>query len=110
MWAGYGSPGHSYLWSNNAPTNIDPRAYGSSEARGINDAGQIVGYWGANTTNYTEGYLLNNGIYTFFTVPFDYQQMYAYDINNVGQIVGAYLDNGGHWHGYMLDRWCLYEY
>jgi uncharacterized membrane protein len=100
----YTGVGHSYLLSGGNYTTIDPLGSYSSEARGINNAGEIVGYYGDAVGHYTNGYLLSNGVYTILSVPYDYQQMYTFDINNVGQIVGSYEDTDGLWHGYLLSE------
>src|SRR5919204_4845676 len=71
---------------------------GATHARGINSAGQIVGYIdGANGS--THGFILSNGIYTSLDDPLAVQGTFAYGINSTGQIVGTYQDAGGASHG-----------
>lgn len=68
-------------------------------ARGINDSGQIAGYY-TDTNNRTHGFLYNGGIYTTIDVPTS-SATYAYGINNAGQIVGRSDDPGYQMHGFL---------
>src|SRR5262249_6843 len=67
---------------------------------GINDAGQIVGYY-VNATGY-HGFLYSNGTYTTLDDPSTGSfGTLATGINNAGQIVGWYEDSAGHQHGFL---------
>src|SRR5690242_13405540 len=86
-------------------TSIDyPSATGgSSVARGINDAGQIVGFFsdGAGTHGFIRD---RNGK---FTDPINYPSATATStsprgINSAGQIVGVFTDSAGT-HGFFRD-------
>ena len=55
-----------------------------TEATGINDAGDVVGDW-FRADSVAHGFLLSNGVYTVFG-----NDLGAFDINNLGQIVGCY--------------------
>ena len=82
-----GSSGGSYLYSGGSYTPLDVPGSIATLVRGINNAGQIVGYYVDNNRSY--GFLLSGGTYTQFDVPGS-QLTYAYGINNVGQIAGSY--------------------
>ncbi len=73
----------------------DPSATHGTLAFGINDAGQIVGYYVDSTGNGQHGFLLSGGIYTTLDDPLATSGTYAFGINAAGQIVGAYLDASG---------------
>jgi hypothetical protein len=82
----------------NAATNytfatIDvPGAIGSSEAQGINNAGQIVGSFGDQAG--VHGYLDISGNFTTIDVP-GASSTEALGTNNAGQIVGDTTNPGG---------------
>ena len=83
-----GYPG--FVLSNGTYTLLNSGAL----ARGINNAGTIVGTIG------TQGFVLSNGIYTPLTYP-GASATYANGINNLGQIVGQYVDTSGVGHGFL---------
>jgi probable HAF family extracellular repeat protein len=66
---------------------------------GINDSGQIVGFY-RDASSTLHGFLLDNGSYTTLDVPGAYLTE-AYGINDSGQIVGYYEDAAGG-HGFLL--------
>lgn len=75
---------HGFLYNNGSYTTLDDPLAGAigTEANGINDAGQIVGeYWDSN--NVLHGFLYSGGTYTTLNTS------NAYDINDLGQIVGV---------------------
>jgi probable HAF family extracellular repeat protein len=81
-------------------TTLDVPGANFTYARGINDAGQIVGFYSADGLH---GFLLSSGIYTTLDVP-----AAAYTepegINDAGQIVGVYIDTiGSPGHGFLLS-------
>jgi uncharacterized membrane protein len=67
-----------------------PGSYGgaSTAAQGINDSGQIVGWYADSCLCKGHGFLLSGGIYTTIDVP-GFGSTYARGINNVGEIVGG---------------------
>jgi uncharacterized membrane protein len=77
-------------------TTIDFPGSMQTIASGINDAGQIVGYY-----NNGHGFLLSNGVYTTLDAPGSVVTQ-AMGINNAGQIVGNYGDATGT-HGFVLS-------
>lgn len=99
------SPVGGFLYSNGSSTDInDPSAISApgqgTYVRGINNAGQIVGYY--NSTSGDHGFLYNGGTYTTLDYPLGAPRgTYATGINNFGQIVGYYIDNSGGAHGFI---------
>src|SRR6516225_8913297 len=76
-------------------TTIDVPGARETFPNGINDAGQIVGYY------YGHGFLLDvDGSYTTIDVP-GAHGTYAFGINASGQIVGQIISDI--WHGLLLD-------
>src|SRR3954447_19182344 len=69
-------------------TQIDVPGAVTTEAFGINDAGQIVGEI-VDITGFAHGFLDTGGSFTQIDVP-GAQQTFAHDINNAGQIVGLF--------------------
>jgi probable HAF family extracellular repeat protein len=76
-----------------------PGAYpGTTIAEGVNDAGQIVGYYRNSTGQH--GFLDTNGVFATIDVPSSTATV-ALGINNAGEIVGG-TNIGGGPHG-ILD-------
>jgi hypothetical protein len=69
-------------------------------ARGINDAGTIVGRWDNSTG--THGFILQNGIYTNYNVPGS-TVTGLWFINNNGQFGGDYETPDGVTHGLIVS-------
>lgn len=89
--------GGSYI-----PQNY-PGAAGT-EPRGINDSGQVVGGYFANTTgNDYRGYIYDGSGYRTVEVPGSVSNG-AGDINNSGTIVGGYTDRNSVEHGYIYSN------
>jgi probable HAF family extracellular repeat protein len=83
----------------------DPSSTQDTLAYGINDTGQIVGYYFIGTTASTHGFLLSGGVYTPLDDPLAVPQAggtLAFGINASGQIVGQYADLHGT-HGFLLS-------
>ena len=71
-------------------------------ASGINDSGQIVGYY-ADSSNVIHGYMQSGGTFTTIDVPFSgAASTGAFGINNSGQIVGYWNDVSTS-HGFLLS-------
>jgi probable HAF family extracellular repeat protein len=61
LWAGSGT--HGFLYSGDSYTTLDnPLAPNDTYPQGINDAGQIVGYYYLN--NVSHGFVYSGGSYT----------------------------------------------
>lgn len=75
-------------------------------ARGINNEGQIVGYY-VDSSGVQHGFLDSSGTYTTLsdplaaTLPSGQGGTVALGINNKGQIVGYYVDGNGADHGFL---------
>ncbi len=72
----------------------------STRARGVNNAGQVVGYY-VDVAGRTHGFLYSGGTFTTLTINIPGVAIInsqATGINNLGQIVGTY-DN----HGFLLS-------
>ena len=82
-----------------------------SPAWGINDAGEVVGYYSDDGATY-HGYTYSGGTFTNLDYP-GAVDTYLYGINNSGQIVGAWgdatFDKWGNeiTHGFLLDNGTL---
>ncbi len=84
---------HGFLFSGGVLSTIDPPFPNpNTEVTGINDSGQIVGFYQAPGTAF--GFVLSAGIYVTLNpsegVPGGYLNGFAYAINNAGQIAGTY--------------------
>jgi len=66
---------------------------------GINDLGQIVGYASNDPVNGTdgEGFIYEGGTYIQFNDPLGVEGTYPVGINNLGDIVGDYVDGNGNY-------------
>jgi len=107
------SGNHGFLLSGGTYTIIDdpleaggviPGQGTGTDAEGINDAGQIVGYY-YDSNGITHGFLYNptgGGTYTTLDAPLATNTQ-ALGINNFGQIVGYYTDSHGTSHGFLYN-------
>jgi hypothetical protein len=84
---------------------IDFPAARTTEARGINNLGQVVGSWEDPDTRSAHGFVLGAGVYTSIDVPGALHTV-AYDINDNGDIVGTFEVTGADGtiqvHGFLL--------
>src|SRR5262249_42133866 len=72
-------------------------------ANGINNSGQIVGSYDDPFIAHSHGFLLDNGVFTYFDAP-DAILTEAYGINNSGQIVGYFRPPSREFHGFLKDN------
>lgn len=77
-----------------------PSVPSSALATGINNAGQVVG-WFNNSAFTTEAFLYANGSYSTFNAPGATSTNF-YGINNLGQVVGEYFNDSGE-HVFVLN-------
>jgi probable HAF family extracellular repeat protein len=77
----------------NAPSGTD-----GTVAQGINDLGQIVGFYRESILT-GHGFLYSGGIYTTSDVVTNGTPV---DINDLGQIVGGYTDSNSTEHGFLF--------
>ena len=88
----------------------DPSAgSGGTTATGVNDQGQVTGYYigtDSNQPNVTtaHGFLYTNGAYSFFDDPNAVNGTFAEGMNNANQIVGYYVDANGKDHGFIFNQ------
>ena len=86
-----------------AYTTIDVPGAIKTHARGINDAGQIVGDFDFGDSIGSHGFLKAGDNFTTIDPPqssFPHTHLSA--INNLGQILGTFTDTNGH-HAFLLD-------
>ncbi|MBU0616623.1 MAG: hypothetical protein KKI02_02790 [Planctomycetes bacterium] len=74
---------------------------GGSHPSGINDLGQVVGYYRTDAEAmraflYSDGTLIDLGT-------LGGAQAYARDINNAGQVVGEAMDDNGQWRAFLWE-------
>jgi uncharacterized membrane protein len=99
------STGHGFLLSGGIYTTLDvpgtpvPGTLSYTTPRGINDAGEIAGYYALGSYH---GFRLSNGIYTPIDAPGAVNTL-VHGINNAGQIVGDSLENSSTRHGFVLS-------
>jgi probable HAF family extracellular repeat protein len=87
-----------------SPTSGTPCAGpGGTAAVGINDRGQVVGFYG-DADHHRKGFLLSDGVFTTIDAASDPDGLTnAQGINNAGVIVGFYANADGTSHGFVLN-------
>lgn len=94
---------HGFLYSAGAYQTLDYPGAAETFATGINDRGDIVGFY-ADSNAAEHGFLLSTGVYSTFDAPTAIDTA-AGDINNGGLIVGSYdtgdLDTA---HGFRVKN------
>lgn len=79
----------------------------SSEAFGINNAGQAVGYFGGHNGESKRAFVTLNGVMTdlntLIAANIGWTLMEAYDVNNSGQIVGLGIAANGIQRAFLLN-------
>jgi hypothetical protein len=91
----HGAPGH-YL-------SIDYPGATSTYTWGINDDGDVVGFYDSASDGTTHGFLLHEGDFTTVDVP-GAQWTSAVAINSRGEITGHFGTADGGYHGYLLSK------
>lgn len=74
----------------------------TTEARGINARGDIVGDY-VDVNDIPHAFLLRKGVFTTIDVPNAAATISAFDINARGDIVGNFVDAGDVTHGFLLS-------
>jgi probable HAF family extracellular repeat protein len=94
---------HGFLLNGSTYYRIDDPSTevgGGTSGGGINKNGDIVGFYDSKDGG--RGFLLSGGTYT--TISFsDSVSTYARGINQLGQIVGDYVDAAGNDHGFLYS-------
>ena len=83
------------------PLNVPSANNAAAVGIGINDAGQIVGYY-IDASKIEHGFLFNGSTYTTLDVPGAIGTV-ASGINDAGQIVGYYIDASQIAHGFLFN-------
>jgi probable HAF family extracellular repeat protein len=94
---------HAFLWDGSTLTQIGPLGGTNSEAFGINDGGQVVGF--SDTSNGTSHAFLDSGgaMNDLGCLPGGSVSL-GYHINNAGQIVGSASTNGNkHYDAFLYS-------
>jgi hypothetical protein len=79
-----------------------PGGYGQTTATGVNDSGEIVGYF--QSAGATHGFVRSSDGVTFTTIDVPgATQTYAWGINNIGELTGFFVDASGYQHGFLDD-------
>jgi uncharacterized membrane protein len=93
---------HGFLWHRGRYAQIDyPGSIGTG-CGGINDEGQIVG-WYVDASQNTHGFLLGEDGFRTLDAP-GAGSTFALGLNNRGQIVGRYVDAAQVQHGFLLSH------
>jgi hypothetical protein len=86
---------------------VIPSAKGGAQATGINDAGNVCGFY-VDANNLMHGFLLVGGTFTTLNFPGTTGTTAAFGLNNDGKVVGSYSDSSGS-HGFVYtissNRW-----
>jgi probable HAF family extracellular repeat protein len=96
---------HGFLYSGGSYTLVDVPFPGQQTApHGINNAGEVVGYYLSGLGPPYKGFLLDGGTYTSLIVPGADYLTDPYKVNDSGQIVGIYAQGlGAGYHGFLLS-------
>ena len=108
-----GLANHGFIYSKGIYTAVDDpfasiNPHGGSTANGtvalgINDKGQVVGYY-FDSTGSTHGFLYSGGKYTTLDDPLGVEGTVATGINDRGQIAGYYFDNLHNQHDFLYSN------
>ena len=90
----------SFLYSGGVYTTIAVPGSNDTLVYGINDSGQIVGYYDVPGNNQAHAFLYGGTTYTTIDVPGAVETL-PQGINNTSQIVGWYRDVNGNDHGFL---------
>jgi probable HAF family extracellular repeat protein len=103
QFAGRLNVGSGFLYSGGVYTTLnDPLGVEGTYAYGINNKGQIVGFY-TDGNGKDQGFLYRHGVYTTLSDPLAVSTM-PFGINNKGQIVGSYVDASGNYYGFLYSH------
>jgi probable HAF family extracellular repeat protein len=95
---------YGFLYSGGTyATLIDPASAQETFAEGINDGGQVVGFYLDASGTRRHGFLYNGTAYATIDDSFGINGTTAEGINNAGQIVGFFLDSTRKSHGFLFS-------
>ncbi|MGB6404082.1 MAG: beta-propeller fold lactonase family protein [Candidatus Sulfotelmatobacter sp.] len=92
---------HGFLLQNGKFTSFDYPGAFLTDGYGVNNGGQIVGGYLATETSNELGFEDNNGTFTTINFPTAVGGLAVEDINDAGQLAGAYVDAAGFEHGFV---------
>lgn len=98
----------SYTLLDNAGHTADLPTNFNSQATGVDNAGDVVGFYLPTANNTSDGFLIMHGTTKPITLEFPGSTFtQALGINNLGQVVGFYMDAAGLSHGFIWshDNW-----
>jgi hypothetical protein len=98
---GAGETTHSFLLSGDLFTQFDPPGALVSAASGINNLGQIAGFYSDSLSGH--GYILTGNVEQIIDVP-GAQGTQVFGINTAGKAVGIYGDPGGSVRGFLYSN------
>jgi probable HAF family extracellular repeat protein len=73
-------------------------------AMGVNNKGNIVGYYYFDNSDRAKGFILSNGNYTTLDDPLGVGGTFALGINNKDEVVGFYYDSLHRQHGFLFSN------
>ena len=93
---------YGFLLSGGSYTRLDVPGARFTQAFGINDSGQVVGYYFVSDQG-LHGFLLSGGGYTSFDLPGASAIYGPFGINDSGQVVGWYYGANGEARSFLLS-------
>ena len=103
--------GPAFLWSSGTTQNLAASVGSESCAYGVNNAGQVVGFYTGSSPNYNSyAFLYNNSDHSVSTLGIDpsvYPNSYAQGINASGEIAGQIGDNNGNSYAFSYQNGTL---
>lgn len=108
--AGVGPDNYAFLYSNGLVTDLGGLGGVVSQALGINNYGQVVGWSDltGDVVNYAFLYSKSGGMQNIGTLPNDNSSA-AYGINDGGQVVGTADENNGNYHAFIYQGGTMYD-
>ncbi|WP_347990148.1 DUF3466 family protein [Methylomonas sp. AM2-LC] len=101
FYTGNNNVGNGFLYNGSTYTTLnDPNSTKGTYAYGINNSGDVVGYF--DNGNVGNGFLYNGSTYTTLIDPNATNGTYALGINNNGEVVGYYTDSTGN-HAFVYN-------
>jgi len=91
---------HAFLYASGSFSSLNYPGAQETFAYGINDSGQVVG-WYEDGTGREHAFLYSSGTFTSFNYPG--ATTYAYGLNDMGDIVGSFQDATGVQHGFIYS-------
>jgi hypothetical protein len=102
IWAGFAHIGSSKEHPTTETERIAVPGGTKTEATGINDAGTVVGYYVHPGDDKRRGFILQGGVYADLPL-IEGWEVYPFDVNNLGQVVGVVIQVGTYLNGMKLS-------